>query len=221
MNYWTYVIIITLLAVLPQIWVNNAYNKYSKIKVSNGKTGELLVRDMLTSNGIYNVSINRIGGILTDHYNSKNKSINLSNDNFMTSSIASVAIAAHETGHAIQDNKGYVFLKLRQGLSSFAIVASNISWIGIYLGFLLLSRSLILFGIVALGVILLFNIVTLPVEINASRRAKQYLLSAGTYTMEEMDGVSKVLTAAAFTYIASTLAGLLQIIRLIGIIDRD
>ena len=221
MNYWTYVIIITLLALLPQIWVDKAYKKYSSIRVSNGKNGEMLVRDMLSSNGIYNVSINRISGFLSDHYNSQNKSINLSNDNFINSSIASIAVAAHETGHAIQDNKGYLFLKLRHKLSSSTIVASKMSWGFIYIGFLFFNKPLILLGIIALGIVLIFNIVTLPVEINASRRAKQYLCSTGTYTMEEIQGANKVLTAAAFTYIAATLAGLLQIIRLISLIDRD
>ncbi len=221
MDYFIYLIIITLLAILPQIWVKNAYNRYSRIRVSNGKTGEMIVQDMLNNNGMYNVSINKVRGVLTDHYNPRTKSISLSYDNFVNSSIASIAVAAHETGHAIQDHKGYLFLRLRQGLSSFAIVASKVSWIGIYLGFILFYEPLILIGIVALGIILLFDVVTLPVEINASRRAKQYLMSTGTYTMEEIDGVSKVLTAAAFTYVAATLAGLLQIIRLMSILDRD
>lgn len=221
MDYYTYVLLIVLLSILPQLWVNSVYRKYSQVRVGNGKSGEMVVNEMLFNSGISGISINRIGGHLSDHYDSKRKSINLSSDNFTNPTIASVAVAAHETGHAIQDNKGYFFLRLRHALGPATIVASKISWIFIYLGFLLFFEPLMWVGIICLAVVLLFNIVTLPVEINASSRARKYLISTGTYTSEEISGATKVLRAAAFTYIAVVLAGILQIIRLISNVRRD
>lgn len=221
MDYYTYLILIILLSIIPQLLVNRAYNKYSQIRVGNGKSGEMVVNEMLFNSGIMGIRINRIGGHLSDHYDSRRKSINLSSENFTNPTIASVAIAAHETGHAIQDNKGYFFLRLRHALGPVTIVASNASWIVIYLGFLMYFTPFIYFGIICLGVVLLFNLVTLPVEINASNRARKYLISTGTYTSEEIAGATKVLTAAAFTYIAVVLAGILQIIRLLSNVRRD
>lgn len=219
MGYFTYLIIIILLSLIPQLIVNRIYKKYSTVRVGNGKTGAQLVAEMLAVNHISNVYINSIGGRLTDHYNSKNKSINLSRENFENPSIASIAVAAHETGHALQDFKGYSFLRMRQSLGPATVVANKISWIAVYLGFLLYFTPFIWIGIICLSVIVLFDFITLPVEINASRRAKKYLLSTGTYTYEEVKGVSKVLTAAAFTYVAASLAGVLQLIRLLGVVD--
>ena len=221
MSYFGYLLIIILLTLLPQIWVHSAYRKYSNVKLQNNKSGETIVKNMLFENGVGELRINPIGGTLTDHYNPKDKSINLSMDNFNNGTIASVAIAAHETGHAIQDHKGYFFLKLRRSLGPVTIVASNSSWVFIYLGFLLFSTPLIWFGIILLGIVVLFDLVTLPVEINASSRAKKYLASTGTFSNDELSGVNAMLTAAAFTYIASTLAGILQLIRLLGIVNRD
>lgn len=220
MDYFVYLIIIILLSIIPQIWVHITYRKYSQIRVGNGKTGAQLVEEMLAVNGVSNVSIHQVGGVLSDHYNSKRKTINLSRDNFVNPTVASIAVAAHETGHALQDNKGYFFLKMRHALGPVTIVASKISWIAIYLGFLLFFTPVIWLGIICLGVIVLFDLITLPVELNASARAKEYLTSCGSYSEEEISGVSKVLTAAAFTYVAASLAGILQLIRLLNIV-RD
>lgn len=221
MSYFGYLLIIVLLTVIPQVLVKHTYRKYFDIKTMNGQTGEELVKRMLFENGIGDVSIGQIGGTLSDHYDSKRKIINLSMDNFNSSNVASIAVAAHETGHAIQHNKGYLFLKLRKSLGPVTIVASKVSWIVIYLGFLLYFAPFIYLGIILLGVMVLFDLVTLPVEINASIRARKYLISTGNFTNEEISGASKVLTAAAFTYVATTLAGILQIIRLISSTRRD
>lgn len=217
-----YLIIIVLLTLLPQIWVHTTYNKYASIRVGNGKNGKDVVESMLYESGIQGLPINCIGGVLTDHYNPRDKSINLSRENFTSASIAGVAVAAHETGHAIQDHKGYFFLKFRRFLGPITIVASNASWIFIYLGFLMFSTSMIWVGIILLGIVVLFDLVTLPVELNASSRAKKYLESTGTFSYDELLGVEKVLKAAAFTYIANTLAGILQLLRLLAIVkDND
>jgi len=221
MSYLGYMFVIILLTLIPQVLVHSTYNKYLHIKVNNGKTGEEIVKQMLNENGVNDVKIYKIRGILTDHYNSRDKSINLSNDSFMSSSITGVAVATHEVGHAIQDFKGYFFLKLRRSLGPITIVASKLSWIVIYLGFILYFSPFVWLGIFLLGVVVLFDFITLPVEINASKRAKHYLLSKNSFTNEEIKGVNKVLTAATFTYVAATLAGILQIIRLLSIVKDD
>jgi Zn-dependent membrane protease YugP len=141
--------------------------------------------------------------------------------NYNSATVAGVAVAAHEMGHAIQDKEGYFFLRLRCGMGKLTIVASNLSWIVIYLGFLMWYTPLIIVGIALFGVTVFFDLITLPVEMNASKRAFEYLKSTGEYSDEELSGVNKVLKAAAFTYIASTLAGAIQLIRLIGILKSD
>lgn len=216
-----YLLLIILITVVPQIIVRSTYEKYSNIKVNSLKNGEDIVREMLNANGISGVSINKIGGELSDHYNPRRKEINLSLSNFDNPTVASIAVAAHETGHAIQDHKGYFFLRLRQAMGSSAIIASNLSWTFVYLGFIMYFAPLIWIGVIMLGVVVAFDFITLPVEINASRRARQYLVSTGRYSTEEIEGVSKVLTAAAFTYLAVTLAGVLQLLRLLRRLDRD
>lgn len=216
-----FLLIIVIITIIPQLLVRGAYEKYSQVRVQSTKNGEEVVKEMLNANGVNGVSINKIGGFLSDHYNSRTKQINLSVSNFEEPTVASVAIAAHETGHAIQDNRGYFFLRLRQAIGTTAVVASNLSWTFVYLGFILYFTPLIWVGVIMLGIVVAFDFVTLPVEINASRRAKQYLVSTGRYSSEEIEGVSKVLNAAAFTYIAVTLAGVLQLLRLIRRLNRD
>ena len=216
-----YLLLIILLTIIPQLWVRSTYDKYASIKINSTKTGEEVAREMLARNGINGININRIPGELTDHYHPRRKEINLSYSNFDEPTIASIAVAAHETGHAIQDHKGYFFLRLRQVMGTPAIVASNLSWVFVYLGFILYFTPFIWLGIIMLGIVVLFDLVTLPVEINASKRAKAYLVSTGRYSSQEIEGVSKVLTAAAFTYIAVTLAGVLQLIRLLNRVRRD
>ena len=216
-----FLIVLILLTIIPHVWVRRTYSAYSEFKVQSNQTGEDIVREMLRTNGVVDVSIHEIGGELTDHYDSRTRSVNLSYDNFNAPSVASIAVAAHEAGHALQDHQGYFFLRLRQQLTQSAIVASKFSWICVYLGFLLYFTPLIWVGVILLGVIVLFDLITLPVEIDASKRARAYLVGTGKYTDEEIEGVSKVLSAAAFTYIAVTLAGVLQLIRLLGRLNRD
>lgn len=216
-----YFLLITLIILIPQLLVQSAYSKYSQIEIKNGKNGEELVYEMLRNNGVNDVEVERIGGVLSDHYDSKHKKIRLSSGNFNNPTIASIAVAAHETGHALQDNRGYFFLRLRHSMGPLTATASSASWIFLLLGIILYFSPFFWFGIILFSVVVVFDLVTLPVEINASRRAKEYLLSTGSYTDEEMYGVSKVLNAAALTYIAATLASILQLLRLISRARRD
>ena len=216
-----FLLIIVLITIIPQILVKSTYRKYASISVNCAKNGEEIAREMLRDNGVNNVSIKRIGGVLTDNYNSKDNTIYLSSSNFNNPSVASIAVAAHETGHAIQQDNSYLFLKIRQALCPVTIISSKLSWVAIYLGFIFYFTPLIWLGTIFLGVIVLFDLVTLPVEINASRRAKRYLVSCGYFDGEEVRGASKVLIAAAFTYVAATLAGLLQLIRIVSRIRRN
>lgn len=221
MGYFGYLLIIIIITLIPQLLVDSAYRRYSQVRIGNGKSGEELVKEMLAENSVTDVNIEKIRGVLTDHYDSRSKCIRLSLANFENPTVASIAVAAHETGHALQDSKGYLFLRLRQTLGPVTIVASKTSWIIIYLGFILFFTPFIWMGIFLLGVVVIFDLVTLPVEINASSRAKQYLLATGGYSDEEIEGVSKMLNAAALTYVAATLAGILQLIRLLSLVRDD
>ena len=221
MDYLLYVLIISLLLASASLLVRTTYSRYIRINTRVNKSSLEVVTDMKNKYGLSDLNIVRIGGVLSDHYDSRRKTIGLSVSNYDSSSVAGIAVAAHEMGHAIQDKEGYFFLRLRQGLGKITIVANNISWFIIYLGFILWYLPLVYAGIACVAIVVLFDIITLPVELDASRRAKNYLKSTGVYSEEEMNGFAKVLNAAAFTYIASTLAGILQLIRLLGIVSRD
>ena len=222
MDYFFYLVVVSLLLCSASLIVRSTYSKYAEIRTSSDKTGCDVVIDMKNKYSLNNVNIEVIPGVLTDHYNPKRKTIALSKGNYYEATIAGIAVAAHEMGHAIQDKNRYFFFRLRQGMGKLTIVASNLSWIIIFLGFVMWTLPLVYFGIVLFAITVIFEIITLPVELDASRRAKEYLSSTGAYTKQEVEGMSKVLNAAAFTYIASTLAGILQLIRLLGIVrSRD
>ena len=221
MDYIFYLIIVTLLLASAQLAIHSAYSKYSRIETNCQKTGVEVIGEMQIKHNLSEISVYKIPGELTDHYDPRNKSIGLSSLNYNTSTIAGIAVASHEMGHAIQDKEGYFFLKLRHGMGKLTIVASNLSWIVIYLGFIIWYLPFIYVGIALFAITVLFDLITLPVEINASKRAAEYLKQTGDYNEQELIGVRKVLRAAAFTYIASTLAGALQLLRLIGIVRRN
>lgn len=205
---------------MSQALISATYNKYSTIKASIPATGKEIVEGMLAINGVYDVEISATKGTLDDHYNPKRKTINLSRNSIQTNTVAAIAVAAHETGHALQDNTNYFMLKIRKFLWPICAFCSRFVWIAIFVGVLLQIFELITFGIILMGVTILFQLVTLPVEFDASRRAIKYLSTVG-YDSETMQGVKKMLKAAAFTYVASTLAALLQMLRLILSISRD
>lgn len=216
------IILIISLPLISQLYITVTYKKTSNIEFRSDTTGYDVARNILDKNGLNNILVVETNGTLTDHYDPTRKVIKLSKDIYHGNSVASASVAAHEVGHAIQDKEGYTFLKIRHAIFPVVSFLDRISYIVIFLGFLLEYMNLVYFGIFAVGAGVLFQIITLPVEINASKRAIKELKSLNL-TTDRTENLSKnMLTAAALTYIASTLAEILQLIRLIGIIkDND
>lgn len=216
------IILIISLPLISQLYITVTYKKTSNIEFRSDTTGYDVARNILDKNGLNNILVVETNGTLTDHYDPTRKVIKLSKDIYHGNSVASASVAAHEVGHAIQDKEGYTFLKIRHAIFPVVSFLDRISYIVIFLGFLLEYMNLVYFGIFAVGAGVLFQIITLPVEINASKRAIKELKSLNI-TTDRTENLSKnMLTAAALTYVASTLAEILQLIRLIGIIkDND
>lgn len=216
------IILIISLPLISQLYITVTYKKTSNIEFRSDTTGYDVARNILDKNGLNNILVVETNETLTDHYDPTRKVIKLSKDIYHGNSVASASVAAHEVGHAIQDKEGYTFLKIRHAIFPVVSFLDRISYIVIFLGFLLEYMNLVYFGIFAVGAGVLFQIITLPVEINASKRAIKELKSLNL-TTDRTENLSKnMLTAAALTYVASTLAEILQLIRLIGIIkDND
>ena len=200
---------------IAAIWVRSTYSKYSKQPSASGFPGARVARAILDRNNLSNVRVEPVAGTLTDHYDPRRKAVRLSESNFRRSSIAAVSVAAHECGHAIQDASGYLPMKLRSGLFPLVAFSSQIwlplFFIGVFVGApLFIQLAAILFGAV-----LAFHLVTLPVEINASTRAYELLTRYGLLSREEANGTRRVLTAAAFTYIAAALTSFLTLLYLL------
>ncbi len=209
-----------IITILAQILVTITYNKYSKIKNERNLTGEYAARYILDKNGLENVSVVEVNGYLSDHYDPKKKEVRLSQKNYHGTSIASVSVACHECGHALQDKEGYFFLKVRSALVPIVNFSSYAGYFAILLGVLFGAINLIWIGILLEVVILLFQLITLPVEINASSRALKELDYAHFFKSKELKSGKKVLTAAAFTYVASVATTLIQLLRLIFMFGR-
>lgn len=214
----TYILIIiaAIISIIAQLLVSSTYSKYSKAGSFRGITGAQAAEMILRNNGIYDVSIKRISGNLTDHYNPGNKTLNLSISVYDSSSVASVGVAAHECGHAIQHARGYAPLSIRSALVPIANIGSQLSWIFIMLGVVFsFNQTLITIGIIMFSAAVLFQLVTLPVEFNASSRALKEIKNIGILSGDETAKARKVLTAAALTYVASAATAILQLLRLI------
>lgn len=203
-----------LITAIAQIIVTSNYNKYRIEHTRKNITGASVARQILDKNGLKEVKIEKISGNLTDHYNPKNKTVSLSEDIYDGTSIASISVAAHECGHAIQHKEGYIFLKIRSFLVPFTNFSTKIGYFVVLIGLIFNLLGVAKFGIYLLLVILLFQLVTLPVEFNASSRAKKQLNKLNIVTEDEDSGVKSMLLAAAFTYVASLVSTLLQILRL-------
>lgn len=204
-------IIITLIA---QIFVSSSYSKYKKIKNKNGLTGFEVARKILDENGLENIHIVEIKGNLTDHYDPSRKVVRLSTEIFNGSSIASTSVAAHECGHAIQDKDNYNFMRIRSKLVPIVNLSSKLGYLAIFIGFIFSLFDLAIFGIVLLLAMLLFELVTLPVEFDASKRAAIQIEKLNLLEGEEKNQSKTMLKAAAFTYVASLITTLLEILRL-------
>lgn len=213
----TYILVIIGIALTlgASAMVKNTFAKYSKVRSMSGMTGAEAAKRILNSAGIYDVSIERISGNLTDHYDPKNKVLRLSDSVHSATSVAAIGVAAHECGHAIQDQKDYVPLRLRAALVPVANIGSMLSWPIIILGVVFGAfETLVPLGIILFSAAVLFQLVTLPVEFNASSRAIGVLDSTGILGSEEIGYTKKVLSAAALTYVASAATAILQLLRL-------
>ncbi len=198
--------------------MKSTFSKYSRVRNHAGMTGRDAAEQVLRRAGIYDVRVEHISGDLTDHYDPRTKVLRLSDATYSSTSVAAVGVAAHECGHAIQHATGYAPLQLRSLLVPVANFGSSIAWPLILIGLIFNNQSSVLFlnlGIFAFSLAVLFQLVTLPVEFNASRRAVQILGGSGMLYGEEIDATKKVLTAAALTYVAGTTSAILQLLRLI------
>lgn len=217
-SYLIYILPGLLLAMYAQAKISSAYEKYKKIPSSTNLSGAEVARKILDRNGLSNVSINMVDGKLSDHYDPRDKTLNLSRDVYYKNSIASVSIAAHEVGHAIQDSVDYAPLKIRAALVPLANLGTQLSFFLIILGFFF-SVFFTKLGIALFFFAVLFQIVTLPVEFNASNRAKNEL-AMEIISDEDLKGTREVLSAAALTYVASTIVAIGQFLRLLSIFGR-
>ncbi|MCD6570814.1 MAG: zinc metallopeptidase [Deltaproteobacteria bacterium] len=212
------------LSIYAQIKVKASYSKYSKIPTSSGISGAKAARMILNAEGITDVGIEISRGFLTDHYDPRVKVLRLSERVYMDKSLASVGIAAHEVGHAIQHARGYLPLMARSALVPISMLGSNLAWPLLIIGFIFMSKTFITAGILFFSLAVLFQIVTLPVEFNASFRALKALPAAGILSGEEVTGVRHILSSAAMTYVAAAATALLQLLYFLlraGILGGD
>ena len=219
---YLFVTIGAVITLAAQYFVNNNYNKYCKIKSNKGLTGQEIARKILDKHGLTDVYVTEVKGTLTDHYDPGRKVVRLSTEVFHGDSIASLSVASHEVGHAIQDKEGYVMIRIRGAIFPFASFASKFGYIAIMIGFLFNFLDLAWAGIGLLLVILLFQLITLPVEFDASKRAIVELEEESFLNPNELIGSRNMLKAAAMTYVASVATTLLEILRFVFIlIGRD
>lgn len=214
-------ILLVLIGVALSLWaqgrVNSAFSRYSKVRSRTGMTGAEAARRLLNSQGIYDVTVRAVTGSLTDHYDPRTKTVNLSEAVYGASSVAAIGVAAHECGHAMQHNEEYGPLRFRSALVPVANLGSRISWPLILIGIIFggLGSPLVQIGILMFTLAVLFQLVTLPVEFNASNRAVKLLDSQGILASDEVSGTRKVLSAAALTYVAAAATSILQLLRLV------
>ena len=213
--YLIYFAIIIIVPLWAQMKVKGAYAKYSKVPASSHMRGAEVARRILDSHGLYEVSIEETQGHLSDHYDPRSKTVRLSTANYHGHSVAAAAIAAHECGHAIQDQQDYAFLRFRHSLVPVANIGSNFSWILILIGLIAGLSNFVLIGILFMALAVVFQLVTLPVEFNASSRAMDEVVSLGIIRNDEERETKKVLSAAALTYVAAAAIAVLELLRLI------
>lgn len=220
----TYILVVIgfLITLIAQIFVSSSYKKYKKVLTKSGLQGFEVARRILDRNGLNNVAIVETKGELTDHYDPTRKVVRLSSDIYHGTSIASSSVAAHECGHAVQDKEGYFFLRLRASLVPVVNISSKLGYLAIVIGLIFGALKLAWIGIFLELVILFFQLITLPVEFNASKRAAEFLKIEALIEKQEQSGSKKMLNAAALTYVASLVSTLLEIFRLVLLVsNRD
>ncbi|MDD7404164.1 MAG: zinc metallopeptidase [Butyribacter sp.] len=218
----TYILVVigALLGAIASWNVKHTYNKYSRTGNGMGVTAEQVADRILRNAGIMDVRIERVGGNLTDHYSPKEKVLRLSDTVYGSTSVAAIGVAAHECGHAIQHNRGYVPIKIRAAVIPVANIGSSLSWPLMLLGLFMGWTGLMQLGIILFSAVVIFQIATLPVEFNASRRALRILEDSHILVGKELKYSKKVLRAAAMTYVAALLTAILQLLRLILLANR-
>lgn len=198
---------------IAQLYVSSTYRKWSQVGTRSRMTGAQAAERLINTGRLYDVNIEGVSGRMTDHYDPRRKVLRLSQGVYQTSSVAAVAIAAHELGHAMQDKDGYLPLKLRSALIPAVNIGSTLGWVFILIGLFMQWSGLAWLGVMIFSAGALFSLATLPVELNASARAKQLLVQSGIIVgKEEQNGVNKVLNAAAFTYVAALLTSIMQLL---------
>lgn len=223
--FWDPTMILLIPAIILAIWaqmrVTSTFNKYSKIPSAQGISGAQAAKAILDQNGLYDVEIEPVEGKLSDHYDPKSKKVRLSKSNFSGKSLSALAVAAHEVGHAIQDHKGYVPLKIRHAILPATNLGSMAAFPLFIIGMIFSTPFLMDIGIILFTAVVIFQVVTLPVEFNASNRALAILGANGMLAEEELRGARKVLNAAALTYVAATAMALINLLRLIILRGND
>jgi Zn-dependent membrane protease YugP len=208
-----------ILMLVVQWYVNSAYKKWSNVQSRSRMSGAQAAQHLMRSGGLYDVDLKAIPGNLTDHYDPRNKTLSLSQGVYQGSSVAAMAIAAHELGHAMQDKEGYFPLRLRAAMVPAVNIGSYLGWIFIFIGLLLNFPQLSFLGVVVFSGGVLFALATLPVELNASARAKRLLAQTGVIVGDdEMRGVNHVLNAAALTYVAALITAVLQLLYFLSMV---
>ena len=222
--YWDWTMLLMIPGIIVAIWaqskVNHAYTTYSKMPVMSGITGREMASRILHANGLQHVQVGVQQGLLSDNYNPMKRTLNLSQANYAGSSVAAVAIAAHESGHALQHGEGYFPLRIRSLLAPVVSFASYLLWPLLIFGFILGYSNIISVVVYIFLGIFVFQVITLPVEYNASRRAMAVLSAQNMLTDEELYGARKMLNAAALTYVAATLVALLNVLRFAMLSNR-
>ena len=225
--FWdpTYMLIMGI-AMIPALWasfkVKSTFARYAKVGIGSGMSGAQAASQVLRAANIRGVTIEQHQGFLSDHYDPRAKALRLSPDVYQGRTVAAVAVAAHEAGHAIQDDVGYAPLRLRSALVPVASFGSRLWILPIMIGLFTHISGLMLLGVILLSTVVLFQLITLPTEFDASRRAKEALVAIGvTRTEQETVGVSKVLNAAAMTYVAAALASIIQLLYWLSVARRD
>lgn len=217
--YLDYTILLIIPGIILAMWaqsrIKSTFAEYARVFSNNGWTAEMMARRILDDNGLQDVQVTSVAGNLSDHYDPRRHVLRLSESVYGSSSLAALGVAAHEVGHALQHQRGYVPMALRSAIVPVANIGSYLAWPLLILGMLMASQTLIIWGVAAFGFAVLFQLVTLPVELNASSRAMTLLREGGYLTEMELPGARKVLNAAALTYLAATLMAILQFLRLL------
>lgn len=208
-------LLIVIIPALAQLFISINYSKYKKVFNESKITGQEVARKILDSNNLEKIYVVATNGNLTDHYDSGRKVIRLSKDIYDNESIASLAVAAHECGHAIQDKDGYFFMRLRSFIYPIVRIGTMFSYLVIFIGAIAEAMNVIYLGIALVALGLIYQLVTLPVEFDASKRALIELKNLGLVTDDELDGAKKMLISAALTYVAGVLSSALELLRLI------